>query len=59
MVTQKSIAFVVRKQMDYQSIDKLERKRITKLVMRELFNVADRFDGSPKMKITFLVRGNA
>jgi hypothetical protein len=59
MITRKAIAFVVSKPMDYKPIDKSERRRITKLVMRQLFSVAGRFDGSSKVKVTFTARGNA
>ena len=58
MVTQKSIAFVVHKPMEYQPIDKSERKRITKLVMRELFVIASRYDGSTKMQLILRAKGN-
>lgn len=61
MTTEKEISFIVHKSDDYKPISKLEKRRVTKLVMRQLFRVAARFDGSPKMeiKINFHAKGNA
>ena len=59
MVTHKVISFRVYKPQEYNPISKSERRRITRLVMRQLFNVATQFDGSSKMKVTFTARGNA
>lgn len=58
MITCKEIKFRVDKPINYNPISKLEKRRVTRLVMRQLFNVAGRFDGASKMKVTFIARGN-
>ena len=58
MISKKIMEFRVYKP-DYNPISKSERKRITKLVMRQLFNIATRFDGASKVKVSITARGNA
>ncbi len=59
MVTKKTMEFRIYKPQEYSPISKLERRRITRLVMRQLFNVATRFDGASKVKVSITARGNA
>lgn len=58
MITYKEIKFRVDKPINYNPISKLEKRRVTRLVMRELLSVAGRFDGASRMKVTFVARGN-
>jgi len=61
VITRKEVKFRVYKPNDYMPITKSERKRITEKVMLELFDVANRFDGSSDLtlKVTFQAKGNA
>ena len=59
MTTEKEIRFIVHKPDGYMPISNKERKRITQKVMHQLLDVANRFDGSSKVKITIQAKGNA
>jgi len=59
MISKKIMEFRIYKPKDYTPISKLERRRITRLVMRQLFSVAGRFDGTSKLKVIITARGNA
>jgi len=59
MVSITKINLVVYKPEDYKPIERQERKRITKLVMKRLFSLANRFDGASKVTITITAKGNA
>jgi len=58
MITKKEIKFRVNKPINYNPISKLERRRVTKLVMRQLFRIAERYDGTPSIRLTFNAKGN-
>ncbi len=58
MVTHKVISFTVYKPDDYRPILQAERRRITKLVMKQLFNVAGRFDGPSTIRMDISAKGN-
>jgi len=45
--------------MDYKLIPKDERQRVSKLLTDEVLELANRFDGSSKIKIKIYARGNA
>ena len=57
MISKKIVEFRIYKP-DYNLISKSERRRITRLVMRQLFSIAARFDGTPKVKVSITARGN-
>ena len=58
MITKKELKFRVNKPINYKPISKIERKRVTKLVMRQLFSIAERYDGTPSIKLTLQAKGN-
>ena len=58
MISKKIVEFRIYKP-NYNPISKSERRRITRLVMRQLFNVTTRFDGASKVKVSITARGNA
>jgi len=59
MQSYKQVKLIVRKPMDYKLIPKDERQRVSKLLTDEVLELANRFDGSSKIKIKIYARGNA
>lgn len=58
MQSYKQIKLIVKKPMDYKPIPAQEKKRVSKLITDELLELANRFDGSSKIKIKIYARGN-
>ena len=59
MITQKNINLHIYKPINYLPITKKEKKRVTREVMRQIFDVAGRFDGTSNVSIFITARGNA
>ena len=59
MRTNKKIVLTVNKPYDYKPIPQSEVERITKLVSGELVQIANRFDGSCRIKLFVTAKGNA
>ena len=59
MRSYKQVKLIVKKPMDYKPIPKWEKERVSKLITDELLEIANRFDGSSKIKIKIYAQGNA
>ena len=59
MQSYKQVKLIVYKPMDYKPIPGHEKKRVSKILTDELLEIANRFDGSSKIKIKIYARGNA
>ena len=59
MVMEKKFNFIIYKPEDYHPVDKRERKRITRIVMKRIFELANRFDGTLRITIRITAKGNA
>ena len=59
MISKKEIQLHVSKPMNYLPIPKKEKRRVTREVMRQIFDVAGRFDGTSNVSINITARGNA
>ena len=59
MISKKEIRLHVNKPINYLPITKKERRRVTREVMRQIFDVAGRFDGTSNVTINITARGNA
>ena len=59
MITQKKIQLHINKPINYMPITRKEKRRVTQVVMRQIFDVAGRFDGTSIVTINITARGNA
>lgn len=59
MVSYKEFHLNVWKEYDYMPISKEEKDRLTKIILSELIDLTERFDGPAKVKITYQAQGNA
>lgn len=59
MKSYKQVKLIVKKPEDYRPIPEHEKKRVSKLITNELLEIANRFDGSSKIKIKIYASGNA
>ena len=57
MISHKRIIIEVWKR-EYQSIEKKEQVKIEKLIMAELEDLVNRFDGCVKLNVFFEAKGN-
>lgn len=55
----KQVKIIVKKPLDYKPISEHEKKRVSQLITKELLEMADRFDGSSKIKVKIYASGNA
>ncbi len=55
----KQVKIIVKKPLDYKPIPDFEKKRVSQLITKELLEIANRFDGSSKIKIKIYASGNA
>ena len=58
MTSSKKVIFNIYKPYNFKPIHKSEKRRITRLVMKELFEVANRFDGTSTVSIKINAKGN-
>ena len=59
MQSYKQVKLIVKKPMDYKPIPKCEQRRVSKMITDELLELANRFDGSSKIRIKIYAQGNA
>lgn len=58
MVSYKEIQVNVWKEYDYMPISKEEKDRLTRILIAELVEIAERFDGPANVTITYEAKGN-
>ena len=58
MQTCKIIQFDIIRPEDYKPIPKTEKKRIHYILMREVFSIAKRFDGTATFQVHISAKGN-
>jgi len=61
MITKKEIKFRVNKPINYNPISKVKKEGdgLPKLgKLRQLFRIAERYDGTPSIRLTFNAKGN-
>jgi hypothetical protein len=58
MVSYKEIQVNVWKEYDYMPISKEEKDRLTRILIAELVEIAERFDGPVNVTITYEAKGN-
>jgi len=58
MKSYKEIHINVLKDYDYMPISKEEKDRIEKILIAELIEIAEQFDGPANMTITYEAKGN-
>lgn len=59
MVITREISFFILKEEDYKPVNSNERRRVARQLLRLLFRLANRFDGSVKITIHLTLKGNA
>jgi type III secretory pathway lipoprotein EscJ len=59
MIISRELNFFIYKDEDYVPISSKEKRRVAYLLSHLLFNLANRFDGSVKVKIHITLKGNA
>jgi hypothetical protein len=59
MKSYKQVKLIVKKPEDYKPISEHEKNRVSQLITKELLEIANRFDGSSKIKIKIYASGNA
>ena len=58
MTSYKEIHLNVLKDYDYMPIGEDEKKRISKIILSELIEIVERFDGPARVTIVYEVKGN-
>jgi len=59
MISEKRLTFTVYKPYDYRPLTKREKRRVRRVVMKEVFEMANKFDGTSAVTIFIKARGNA
>ncbi|MFZ1289557.1 MAG: hypothetical protein WAR79_05685 [Melioribacteraceae bacterium] len=55
----KQIKILVRKEENYVPISSQEKSRIRKIILDEIEELVNRFDGSVRIKLNIYAKGNA
>jgi hypothetical protein len=58
MTSYKEVHLNVWKEYDYKPMSKEEKDRISRIIITELVELAERFDGPARITITYEAKGN-